>query len=239
MKRLFDKRARTDADFAKTRVSCPGCGRALRLPATKVGKATCPDCRMVFDWAPECPELAELHFRCSVTGSPFVVAFGRRNSLELFSIKKTRLSDVSIVRGGNMKAVGAARYLVDKPKTATYNPADFSFNGLECPSCQFKARADLSAFVACNGCHGLVCGGCIRITNGKHFFRCHDDCGSRGELTEHVTSLEAVGMKASWTSFIGPASATRAAYQLNDESRVSRRNEQHSIATTALHRRLR
>jgi hypothetical protein len=67
-------------------LTCPGCGRGgLRVPDGRRGKVTCPCGAEWFH--PETVEYSEVEFRCSESGSRFVVVTSRRSPLHKFVIQ--------------------------------------------------------------------------------------------------------------------------------------------------------
>jgi hypothetical protein len=69
-------------------VACPGCSQKLRVPDSKRGTVTCPQCAA--EWFhPESIELSDVEFRCSKSGARFNVISSRRSPLHKFVIQAT------------------------------------------------------------------------------------------------------------------------------------------------------
>jgi len=181
----------SDGKVGTTETPCPRCGNCIRVTKGKPTQVTCPQCGRVFDWEPYVLESADVHFRCAVTGKPFVIAFERNRPSDLFRIRQIHLTDHA--PQANSQAAVTPTPHNDKRSVMghSYDPADFSFRDFECPGCKFKRREPIAEFVQCSKCKELVCSGRVAVApDGNQMFRCHDRCGGRGNIEGLVTSIE-------------------------------------------------
>jgi hypothetical protein len=98
-------------------VSCPGCSQKLRLPDSKRGTVTCPQCGA--EWFhPETVELSDVEFRCSASGARFNVISSRRSPLHKFVIQATRKAAPRTAHSPEPESRSSSQQLAFKASTA-------------------------------------------------------------------------------------------------------------------------